>query len=146
MITLQHTICDLLKFKGNLDRFDKEISYCLLPDSIRAYIGPRPLSHFEENPDGNDISWYKFPEDIKSMTKSSALSCEQHLSDISRKSCLGEKTHVDKFVETNSDLPELEYNGILTHLIQDYIFDDWIRDLIDCSNKYEPGAKKIFSC
>ena len=144
MITLQHTLCDLLKFKGNMEDFDKEIAYCLLPDSIRAYIGPRPLSHFEENPDGNDISWYKFPADIKAMTKTSALSREQYLADISKKSCLGEKTHIDKFIEKNNDLPNEEYNGILTHLIQDYIFDDWIRDIIDCSNKYEPDAKFIF--
>lgn len=144
MITLQHSICDLIKLNGDIKAFDKEVAHCLLPDSIRAYIGPRPLSHFEENPDRNDISWYKYPVDLKSMTKDSALAEEKYLADIRLKSCLGENSHIFKFIETNRHLPKLEFDGVMTHLIQDYIYDDWIRKTIDCSNKYEPDAKFIF--
>lgn len=144
MITLQHSICELIKFNGDLDKFDKEIAYCLLPDGIRAYTGPRPLSHFEINPDGNDVSWYKFPTSIKNMTKVSAMSSEQHLANITKKSCFGETTDVQKYIEINKDLPETEYNGILSHLIQDYIFDEWVRKMIDCTNKYEPEASFVF--
>lgn len=144
MITLQHSLCDLIKEDGNIEAFEKEIPYCLLPDAIRAYIGPRQYSHFEENPDGNDISWYQFPENIKIMTKESLLNQPKHLANISRKSCLGEYSHIDEYIKRNANLPEKNYKGILIHLIQDHIFDAWIRRIIDCINKYEPNAEFYF--
>ena len=56
MITLQHSLVTLFGLRGNEEEFDKEVPYVLIPDAIRRYCGPRPYSHFEENPDGTDIS------------------------------------------------------------------------------------------
>ncbi len=144
MITLQHSLCYLLAKNGNMNEFKKGIAYCLLPDGIRAFIGARPYSHFEENPNQTDVSWYKFPINLKELTKEQALNQEKHLADIELKSCLGEMSQVDKFVETNHHLPRDYHEGVLVHLIQDYIFDEWIRKTIDCSNKYEPNASFVF--
>ena len=140
MITLQHSLCYLLTKNGDIEKFKQGIAYCLLPDGIRAYIGARPYSHFEENPTQTDVSWYRFPNDLKNLTKEKANIQDRHLADIQMKSCLGETSQVSKFVETNQHLSNDYYEGVLIHLIQDYIFDEWIRETIDCSNKYEPNA------
>lgn len=144
MVSLQHTLCYLLTNNGDLNRFKNGIAYCLLPDGIRSYIGPRPYSHFEENPDNNDISWYKYPSDLKTLTKEKANLQDMHLAYKSKKSCLGERSRVDKFVEINDHLDNDYYQGVLVHLIQDYVFDEWIRTKIDCSNQYEPNEEFIF--
>lgn len=54
------------------------------------------------------------------------------------KSCaIGDETTIEKFEELNELLPKEMYHGILTHLIQDNIFDKFVREEIDCSRKYE---------
>jgi len=143
MITLQHSLCNLIRYDGNVEEFEKELPYCLLPDAIRFYFS-RPYSHFEQNPEGTDVSWYKFPTDLKSLTKEKALSQPMHLASTSLKSVLGEKSIIDKYLEINHDLPREEFYGILIHLIQDYLFDEFIRDNFDYSHKYEPDAYFIF--
>ena len=49
---------------------------------------------------------------------------------------IGETTHDEKFEGTNGHLPETYYKGVKKHLVQDYIFDDFVRQVIDCSDKY----------
>ena len=144
MITLQHSLCNLIKLDGNIEKFSNEIPYVLLPDAIRTYLGERPLSHFEENPDNNDISWYEFTYCYLNLTKEKALQQPKHLADITKKSCLGEKSHIEEFLKRNDKLPLNIKEGILTHLIQDYFFDMWIRSLISYDNKYEPNAVFYF--
>ena len=131
MITLQHSLCYLLIKNGDINTFKRGIAYCLIPDGIRAYIGARQYSHFEINPNQTDVSWYKFPTNLKELTKEKANEQEKHIADIQLKSCLGETSQVAKFVETNQHLPSDYYEGVLVHLIQDYIFDEWIRNNID---------------
>ena len=89
---------------------------------------------------GDDVSWYEYPIDIKNLTKDSALAQPKYLANIDRKSCLGERSCVDVFLEHNSHLPKINFDGIYSHLIQDYVFDEWIRENINCSNMYEPNA------
>lgn len=144
MITLQHSLCDLIKLNGSIDKFIKEVSFVLLPDAIRAYLGDRQLSHFEENPDNDDISWYQFPMEYFNLTREKALKFPKHLAYISKKSCLGEKSHIEEFLKRNENLPLNIKEGILTHLIQDYFYDMWVRNLISFDNKYEPNAVFYF--
>ena len=144
MVSLQHTLCYLLSCGGDMNKFRKGIAYCLLPDGIRAYLGPRAYSHFEQNPENNDISWYKYPSDLKTLTKEKANLQDMHLAYTLKNSCLGEPSHVDKFVQKNLHLDYDYFQGVLTHLIQDYIFDDWVRSKIDCSKQYGPDEEFIF--
>lgn len=99
MITIQHLLCNLIRYEGNIEAFEKELPYCLLPDAIRAYIGFRSYSHFEVNPEGNDVSWYVFPIDIKNLTKEKALMQEKYLAPTRLESVIGEKSQISKFIE-----------------------------------------------
>lgn len=49
---------------------------------------------------------------------------------------IGEKTHIEIFEETNKYLPSQYYNVVKKHLVQDVIFDEFVREQIDCSDKY----------
>ena len=40
------------------------------------------------------------------MTKESLLNQPKHLANISRKSCLGEYSHIDEYIKRNANLPE----------------------------------------
>ena len=43
---------------------------------------------------------------------------------------------ISSFENHNTHLPINEYFGIKKHLVQDKIFDEWIRIQINCANKY----------
>lgn len=137
MITLQHSLVTLFGYLGHEDTFEKEAPYVLFPDAIRRYCGPRQYSHFEEKFDGSDISWVKFPSDIKSIDKEKMSKQPMHMVDEVKPCVIGEKTHVETFEEHNEHLSPEMYAGIKKHLIQDTMFDEFIREKIDCSRKYE---------
>ena len=139
MITLQHSLVTLFGLRGNIEEFEKQIPYALIPDAIRRYCGPRPYSHFEETPDGKHISYMHFPFNLKTLTKENVGNERMYLADGYKPCVLGEKTHIEKFEQTNGDLPPTYYAGVKKHLVQDCIFDDFVREDIglDCSRKYE---------
>ena len=137
MITLQHTLVTLLALNGDEEQLRKEVPYVLLPDAIRRYLGPRQYSHFESSYDGKDVSWLKYPEDTKSMTKESLAGVEKHMVEEVKPCVLGEKTIISAFDEHNSHLNPIYFAGVKKHLTQDYIFDKFVRKNIDCSHMYE---------
>lgn len=137
MITLQHSLMTLLSVDGNIEQFKKEIAYALLPDGIRAITGPRQFSHFEKSEDGKESSWMKFPTNLKNFTKEKFEEVKKSLVENIRPCCMGEETDISAYVEHNQHLEPNYYNGILKHLIQDHHFDDFIRKVIDCTEKYE---------
>lgn len=139
MITLQHSLVTLFGLRGNEEEFDKEVPYVLIPDAIRRYCGPRPYSHFEENPDGTDISYMHFPLNLKTVSKENIGNERMHMAEGYRPCVLGEKTHIEVFERTNGDLPPRYFAGAKKHLIQDVIFDDFVRQGIglDCSRKFD---------
>ena len=139
MITLQHSLVTLFGLRGNEEEFDRQVPYVLIPDAIRRYCGPRPYSHFEETPDGKDISYMHFPINLKTLTKENISNEMMHLGEGYLPCVLGERTHVEMFERTNGDLPTRYYAGVKKHLVQDCIFDDFVREGIglDCSRRYE---------
>lgn len=142
MITLQHTLITLFANNGNEQELEKEISYVLLPDAIRKYCGPRQYSHFEINPKNEDISWIQYPVNLKQLNKEKVDELPKHLSDDITPCALGEETMISSFENHNKHLPMNEYFGIKKHLVQDKVFDEWIRRQVDCTNKY--GNKFVF--
>lgn len=129
----------VITYAANPKSFAETIAPALLPDTIRMYTKNREFSHFEESHNGKEASFMRFPNTMKLsadfieqwMKENSALS-----EDIKRCS-IGEKTHIEVFEATNSNnLSEPIYNGILLHLTQDDAFDQFIRNNIDCSDKY----------
>jgi len=140
MITLQHSLVTLFGLRGNVEEFEKQVPYVLIPDAIRRYCGPRVYSHFEESADGKDISYLHFPISLKTLTKESMENERKYQAKgVTRPCVLGEKTHVEKFEQTNGDLPPVYYAGVKKHLIQDVIFDEFVREKmgLDCSRRFD---------
>ncbi len=139
MITIQHSLVTLFGLRGDEEEFEKQIPYVLAPDAIRRYCGPRPYSHFEETPDGRDVSYMHFPRSLKSVTKESIKNERMRLADGYKPCVLGEKTHIEVFERVNGDLPPVYYAGVKKHLTQDVIFDEFVRERIglDTSRRYE---------
>lgn len=137
MITLQHSLITLFANNGNEEELSKEIPYILLPDAIRKYTGLRQYSHFEINPSNGDTSWIKYPTNLKELNDETVEKLPKYLATKLTKCVLGEKTEINVFQKYNKHLPKDEYFGIKKHLIQDQIFDKWIREEIDCSRRNE---------
>lgn len=140
MLSIQHAMCSALYFKSdNSIEFNEHLGYILLPDAIRAYSGARQYSHFEMSRDGSDTSYWSFPCDIKHCTKESIqkdINDYGHLVSDIKPCAIGEDTDIGAFYATNEHLPEVMFTGIEMHLKQDIVFDAFIRDEIDCSDKY----------
>lgn len=69
MLTLQHSLVTFLALDGDIERFRFIVAYDLLPDAIRRYTEARQTSHFEINSTGTDVSFMKFPLDLKILQK-----------------------------------------------------------------------------
>jgi hypothetical protein len=136
MLTLQHSLVTFLALDGDIDRFRFIVAYDLLPDAIRKYTEARQTSHFEINSTGTDVSFMKFPLDLKNLTKETSEKIEGHLAGDIKPCCIGETTQLHVFDQWNKHLPIQYYCGIRMHLIQDYFYDEFIRNIIDCSDKY----------
>lgn len=143
MNTLQHILVLLwqtLEQQNTQEKaiqvFREELPYVLLPDAIRMYGIPRQCCHFEKASFGNDVSWIEFPENIKDINRESILDLKKYLSENILPCHIGEQTRIEMFIEHNQHLPQPNFRGILKHLIQDVEFDRFIREVIDCSQKY----------
>lgn len=142
MITIQHTLVTLFGLRGDEEKLDGEISHVLLPDAIRRYCGLRQYSHFEEHPTrSGDISWMRYPLDVKHVGKADMDAMEEgkdkHLAEGIPPCALGERTDIPTFEKYNYHLPPRYFASVKKHLAQDIVFDDFIRDQIDCSRKYD---------
>lgn len=136
MLTLQHSLVTFLALDGDIERFRFIVAYDLLPDAIRRYTGARQTSHFEINSTETDVSFMKFPLDLKNLTKETSEKIEGHLAGDIKPCCIGETTQLHVFDQWNKHLPIQYYCGIRMHLIQDYFYDEFIRKIIDCNDKY----------
>lgn len=138
MLTIQHSLITLLILDGDMEKFRSVIPYVLLPDAIRCYTGARQLSHFEVNSDNSDVSWMQFPLDLKTLNKENVHEVvKSHLADNIKSCCIGETTMIPTFLKYNKHLPLIYHTGVELHLTQDFEYDDFIRNHIDCSKKYD---------
>lgn len=144
MVTRQHSVVTLLALLANnnlndaLSVFQQEVPWVLLPDGIRAYIGPRQAGHFEQAPDG-DIAWMKYPSEeiLKKLTRENAKELvEYYVPSTFPKCAIGEKTRCHMFVRKN--IEHEHFKAIISHLVQDTILDSVLRTkLIDHSARFE---------
>lgn len=130
MITKQHAALTLMALDsiGKTEEFKKLIPWVLLSDAIRAYIGPRQPSHFEEMANQTDTSWMLFPssETLKMLSKETAPRIIKfHVAD-APKCVIGEQTHIEVFDWLNSQ--HEFYHALRAHLRQDCILDAVLRD------------------
>lgn len=148
MITKQHTALYFLALTAKRKEGDSYVkcyeelheglAWVLLPDAIRAYIGPRQAGHFEKLPNGTDTSWMKYPapEVLKSLTKESAQSeIKFHLADGYPKCVIGEQTDVGLFDQKNWN--HKFYHELRIHMLQDYMLDGILRNrMIHHENRF----------
>ena len=147
MITLQHSavwaIAAMSKAPDDRtfqSRLIRDIPWLLFPDAIRAYTGPRQMSHFEETPDKTDVSWMEFPtgDVLRLLTKETAKEViKMHMNAEKYPKCvIGEDTHLEVFDRHNYG--HHAYHALRTHLIQDVILDEVLREeLVDVTGRFE---------
>ena len=121
------------------EEFQNEVPFVVLPDGIRAYSGPRPISHFEKTPDGNDISYMTFPSEevLKTLSKESFKKDVEFKHAEGYLPCvIGEKTDIREFDYHN--FGHKHYHALRVHMFQDAILDEILReDLIDASLRFQ---------
>lgn len=143
MITLQHSALYYLALNGKrktcyLKEFMEEVPYVLLPDAIRAYIGPRQAGHFEMTPDGKTCSWMSYPCEttIRELTKQNAFGkiCYGVIPDLP-KCTIGERTNIKEFDLVNWG--HRHYHSLRIHMLQDCVMDSILRDdMVDVSDRF----------
>lgn len=143
MVTLQHTAITFMsewaKTRNVMAILPEQIPWIILPDAVRAYIGPRQPSHFETLPDGTDVSWVRFPDGdvLKEMTKETASQMmEIHLASGIRSCVIGEETQIDLFDQKNFAHPY--FHELRSHMLQDMLLDMALReDMVDVKGRFE---------
>lgn len=119
--------------------FKNEVPFVVLPDGIRAYSGPRPISHFERTPDGNGVSYMTFPSEevLKTLSKESFKTDVEFYHAEGYLPCvIGEKTDIREFDRHN--LGHKHYHALRVHMFQDAILDEILREeLIDASLRFQ---------
>ena len=140
MITRQHAAITLMAHssKGTIQSFRKEIPWVLLPDGIRAYSGPRQISHFEQLPDGTDTAWIVFPNELtlRNLSKDSfeeKVCC--YMPDGYPDCAIGEATDLGMFDVKNYG--NRHYHALRMHMVQDIVLDNVLRDrLVEVSGRF----------
>jgi hypothetical protein len=79
----------------------------------------------------------EYPTDIKHLNREVMEAQNKHLAEDIQPCALGEKTHIEVFEEHNKHLSPAYFAGVKKHLTQDVIFDEFIREQIDCSKKLD---------
>lgn len=139
MLSMQHVLCGVLSY-DDADKFKQQIGALVFPDAIRAYSVSRQCTHFERSEGGTDVSWWKMPTDMKTVTKElvqESLSSDSHTVSGIRPCVLGEDTDIQSFYKHNQHLPKDMFEGIEMHLRQDIAYDRFVREEIDCSRMYD---------
>lgn len=147
MITRQHTAIFAMqiftKLGGNLQAFEREfekrLPFVLLPDAIRAYVGPRQAGHFERTPDGNNFSWMKFPTSnvLEHLSKETVTELVKYqVAEGYPKCVIGEESSISEFDKMNYAHPN--YHDLRIHLLQDMCLDRMLRkQFVDCTHRFE---------
>ena len=132
MHILQH---GLLTFYKNKEDFSDIISYVLLPDTVRFFTKERKYSHFELTNNGTKINGFIYPNDLSLLNH---LYCKTHIINIKdeKQAAIGNNTIISYFDSLNADLYDLPKKYYRLHLEQDIIFDRFIRNVIDCNEKF----------
>lgn len=126
MKTIFHAMITYIATRGRISEMD--LAAVCYPDAVRAYTGCRQVSHFEGD------SWMTYPQFMcEKYIPSSKGYYDAGTLDI--EGALGKKTNLTAFKDHNRDLPVWLYRNIEAHLVQDMIFDKFIRNVIDESKK-----------
>lgn len=120
--------------------FKDMLPFFVLPDALRCFDygikeNNRVITHFEINPNNHDISWIVFPdkEALKCLDEKNVKNLSFHVAPDYFQVKFGDTTSIGTFKKHNSALPEMYYKGVLMHLVEDCIYDNFIKKRIDMS-------------
>lgn len=141
MITRQHTALAFMAYatKGAHEEFRKVIPWILLPDGIRAFIGPRQAGHHEISlNEGEESSWMIYPDEatLKSLTRENAAEkIAYKVADGYKKCVIGEMSDIKLFDAKNYG--HKHYHALRIHMVQDDVLDKTLRrELVYCGNRF----------
>lgn len=117
----------------------EEAAIMTTPDSVRCWVRERALTHFTINPHTGEVSGMEFPDiDTRFWTEDIV---QQNMAIYAfnagkpGEACIDEPTIPNEFWAYNEKSPQ--NNLFYLHLIQDRLYDRFIRSVIDCSRRYE---------
>lgn len=108
----------------------KNVAVLLLPDAIRMY-GPRQQFHCTEHPNTHAISSVRFlttPDKLRRIKNLYKANLQPGIP----KCVIDEMSHPETFIAEN---PEWAESAYVTHLVQDYFWDKWIREKVDVTDR-----------
>lgn len=130
MKTIYHSMITYIAARGELNNL--ELAAICYPDAIRMYV-PRHVSHFEKYQGGT--SWMTYPLFMTNdKPPVEGVGCHD-AGALNIDGALGGKTDIHEFEKHNRDMSVWMYKMIKIHLIQDTIFDKFIRERVDESKK-----------
>lgn len=145
MITRQHSAITFMAHarKATVQTFMHEIPWTLLPDGIRAYSGPRQMSHFEQLPDGTDTAWMVFPTELtlNALSKENFGELVKFYRPEGYPKCvIGEATDIELFDTKN--YANKHYHALRVHMVQDIVLDNTLRaELVDVTGRFRDEFK-----
>lgn len=121
------------------ENFEEMIPWVLLPDAIRAYAGPRWMSHFENVPGTCEAAWMQFPtpEVLKDLSKERFAEEVKVEKGENHPACvIGELSCINVYDNFNQGHPY--YRELRAHLRQDMVLDRVLREeMIDADRRFE---------
>ena len=139
-----HALCTVMAVNSSGTKLLPEmIAYAVLPDAIRCFNfgdgikNNRVVSHFEVHPVTGVASGMAFPEpaELKILTDEMVRKKVVHVEGDYHQVAIGDISNLGAYIQLNTHLPELEFKGIFNHLIQDSIYNNYVRSLIDSQEK-----------
>ena len=114
----------------------KDAAEVITNDAMRCWSRSREYSHFTINPETGLVSWAKFPTvDLRFWTKEIVQNMEKFSAGKPGKSVIDEETILNEFWVHNTET--LQNRRFFVHLIQDRVYDEFIRHVIDTSKRYQ---------
>lgn len=126
-----------LRKTDKAERFDEmSAAEVITNDSVRCWTGLREYTHFTKNPVTGEVSWIKFPEaDVKEWTEEMVKSMDCFSAGKPGQAIIDEATVPEEMWKHNAHTKQNE--NFFLHLVQDVVYDDFVRECIDCSRRYE---------
>lgn len=114
----------------------EDAAVIIINDSIRCWVPDRALGHFTINPDTNEVSWMTFPSiPVKEWNEDVLKNILSYSAGKPGTACVDEDTVLTEFWKHNN--PVTQNHHIYMHLVQDELYDRFVRNFIDVSRRYE---------
>lgn len=138
-----HILLSALAFHRKRCMPELRVPFVVLPDAIRCFNygnfvpNNRVITHFEIHPVSQRASWIRFPsiDELKTLDDDKIQSYQMEIESDYNQVAIGDETSIETFKKHNLGLEPEEFLGIHLHLEQDKIYDEYVRQKIDCTER-----------